>query len=186
MLLISFLIVICSSGETSNNKVNPTTSTVKLASIDTLQIISRINKKVESIDNKELSYRKVEKDLHGQSAEGGVLIAYYDGTALRKIKTTFYGEIGKSTFDYYLDEERFFYIKKECIHYDRPMYIEDYKVTSVKESKYYFDNGDLWLWKDFKGEYVNPQSNEFKEERNCLLKAIEEFKSLLGDYQPID
>ncbi len=41
-------------------------------------------------------YRKVKKDLSGFSAEGGTLVAYFDGPAIMKIAANFFGESRKS------------------------------------------------------------------------------------------
>jgi hypothetical protein len=41
-------------------------------------------------------YQKMKKDLSGFSAEGSVLVAYFDGPNIMKISATFYGESGKA------------------------------------------------------------------------------------------
>ena len=118
--------------------------------------------------NKELkSYKRIEKNLLGFSAQGGSFEAFLtkDGQ-LRKINVIHYGEMGKAKSDYYYWDNSLFFVLESLSSYDQPFG----KVTQVEENRYYLNNGKLIRWIDPKGVQQSLSNPEFLEVQKRLLK----------------
>lgn len=183
LLIFSILTFACSNGERKNIEGgNIETTTVPL---DTVHCVNNIKKQYADINTNAAQYDKVEKDIFGQSSEGGVMIAFYDKKYLKKIISTFYGETGQATTEYYFDAKgELFFIFRKTSFYDKPMYIKNYKVQSIEESRYYFCQNELvkWLGKDNKP--VSQTSKEFQDEAKFLKEDVEELQKIIADYTP--
>ena len=170
ILLISLFISACSDGNESKKVIQTSEEpVVQQNSIDTTKIINEINNTVRIINGNTSNYAKVEKDLFGQSSEGGVMMAYYSESILKKVKATYYREMGQATFEYYLNKGEIIFIHKEESNYDKPMYFDDSKIKSVDTNEYYFFNG-------------NPLTN--KADANQLIIDFRSITKELEGYEP--
>jgi hypothetical protein len=189
VLIVSFITIACSHNEndrSSISKDNIVAESPSIFTFDTLQITNKIKKQFAEINANAAKYDKIEKDLPGQSAEGGVMIAFYEKEKLKKVVTTFYGETGKATTEYYFNTEGLFFIFKKNYFYDKPMYIEGSKVASTEEWRYYFFNNYLLKLLDNNNKPVNPNSKKYQEENKYMKEDLEMIKKAIGDYKPID
>jgi hypothetical protein len=116
-------------------------------------------------------YRKVRKELSGFSAEGGKLIAYFDGPAIVKIANTYYGESGKADEEYYYQDGKLIFVHRKDSTYSRPL---SGKVIRTSENRFYFHNDELIKWIDENGKEVSPGA-EFKKEQDESLAASNNF-----------
>jgi hypothetical protein len=66
---------------------------------DTTKIIEQIREQYKIVNINQAKDRLLEKDLMGESTEGGFIAAYDDRQAFRKLIVTYYG---KSITEYYL------------------------------------------------------------------------------------
>ncbi len=103
-----------------------------------MKIIQDIRKKFQEINSRERSLKKVTKDILDESSEGGQADVYYDGDSLKKIIITHYGEMGKITMEYYIEDGSVFFIYTRQSTYDRPIYVKGSVVSRVEEDRCYF------------------------------------------------
>jgi len=71
------------------------------------------------------------------SVEGGEVIGYYDKQTLKKIHCIFYGEMGKTEEDYYVNGNGLYFLYRKETFYDKPMYLKDSKVKNTFGTRYY-------------------------------------------------
>lgn len=99
------------------------------------------------------------------STEGGEANYYYKNGALIKIEAKNYGETYQSLEEYYLQANRLVYVFEKISFYNRPIYYDstamreagdtavfDPAKTVINESRYYFENGQLFLQKTPQGD----------------------------------
>ena len=152
--------------------------------VDTMDITQNISKEIQRINDSLEIYTVVEKDLFGESAEGGVLTASYNRLKnLKKITTIFYGETGKAVTEYYLDNEKVFFVDVREYTYDKPMYLDGSQIKSVRNSTYYFHDNRMIMWKNYGNNVMSPISEEFIQEEKLLLKDIDNILAELGDHK---
>jgi uncharacterized protein YxeA len=111
--------------------------------------IQSIRQEYAKINRGLRKYRKVRKDLDGFSAEGGELVAYFQGPNIVKIAATFYGESGKALEEYYYRDGKLIFVFRKDFRYNRPL---SGKVVSTAENRFYFDNETLIRWIDENGK----------------------------------
>jgi hypothetical protein len=102
--------------------------------------IQDIQKRYADIRSRLQSFRKVEREVSGLSTEGGMLEAFFDGDALRLVRSTFYGETGRADREFYYDDSArpFFVFERESQH-EGPIG----GVARTRELRYYFHEGRL-------------------------------------------
>jgi len=106
-------------------------------SIDTPGVIKQIQSDFSAINKQLKYYKKKIKDAPNVSAEGGAVIGYYDKNTLKKIRCTFYGEMGKVEVEYYLNNNGLFFLFSKEVFYDKPMYLKDFRTKNMIEARYY-------------------------------------------------
>jgi len=104
---------------------------------DTSAIIKKIQSDYSTINKQLKHYKKKIKDAPDMSAEGGEVTGYYDKNILKKIHAVFYGETGRAEVDYYLNNKKLFFVFRNDIFYDKPMYLKNSKVKNTVETRYY-------------------------------------------------
>lgn len=122
-------------------------------------------------DNKD-SYQKVEKDLMGETTEGGSVNGYFLNNELQAMEVTFYGETGKKIVNYYIEEDTV-YIQTEDTYYQNPISVES--EPKVKETV------------NKKQLVVNEKALEYMETSKTWTETekIEEIKKDLEEYSKI-
>lgn len=107
--------------------------------------VQTIRRRYDAVDRDLSRCRKVERDLPGESTEGGELTAYFLNQSLRKLVATFYGETGQAREEYYFWDDRLFFVLRVESRYDKPL---SGKVTSKSEERLYFVDDALIRWLD--------------------------------------
>ncbi len=179
ILLLCFVSISCSN----SNKKCVSIEQQYEASIDTIKIISEIKKQYAEINAKTASFSKAEKDLFGQSTEGGNCLAYFDKVGLRKIVATYYGETGKAVIEYYFNKAGLFFVFKSEYFYSSPIYTESGNIASVEENRYYFYNNTLFKWLNKNKKSVSSNSKEYQQESKFFIEEIEKFKIMLEEHK---
>src|SRR5437870_12824844 len=82
-------------------------------SVQTEDSIQSIRQDYARINKNAARYRRVKKELSGFSAEGGELIAYFDGAAIVKMVATFLGESGKAVEEYYYRDGKLIFVYRK-------------------------------------------------------------------------
>ena len=147
--------------------------------LDTTIVINKIDEEKAIIDSSINNLRKVEKDIYGLSAEGGIIKTYYDKDNLKKFELTFYGETGKAVKEYYINSGKVILIIIKEFYYDKPIYIEGSKVDKVIYNKYYLFENKLLKWIDETGISKNLKVHDYSIQEKTLLEEYEKYLSLM-------
>ena len=134
--------------------------------------ISSIRERYAAINKNLAKYRVVKKELSGFSAEGGELVAYFDGASVVKVVATHLGETGRSSEEFYYrgGELIFVFYRRET--YDAPL---SGKVSKTAEERFYFADGRLIRWLDSRGRAVAPGRGEYREAQARYLDGSRRF-----------
>ncbi|MES2063488.1 MAG: hypothetical protein V4456_16285 [Bacteroidota bacterium] len=141
---------------------------------DTAKTIEKIREEYKIVNENQTKYHLLEKDLIGETTEGGFLAAYLDGRDLRKIKATYYKETGKVIEEYYFNQNELFFAFVQEYYYNKPIYEQGSKIASIKEDRYYFNKKLLLKWLNNR-KTKDAKSKEFMSER---LKVINDGEAL--------
>lgn len=106
----------------------------------------------------------VQREIVGQSTEGGDLTAYRRGAAVVKLEALYLGETGKATEEYYLEDGRVVFVLRVDSRYDKPL---SGVVKERAEERFYLADDKLVRWLDAKKQPVplpSPEGNERAQE----------------------
>lgn len=143
--------------------------------------ISEINKKVDKINSEKLAYLEVNYNS-SITTEGTQLTFGVDSTdTVKKVLVVYYGETGRSEFDYYINKKLIFILNREVqyghIHDETT---DEYKIDHSKEywteEKFYFnDKQKLIKWINSEDENITSQNRlEYKSD-----ELISDYKSIV-------
>jgi hypothetical protein len=130
--------------------------------------IQTIRQQYAAINRGAARYKKVQKELLGFSAEGGVLVAYLRGPSIVKISATFYGEIGRATDEFYYSNDKLIFVYRKHLHYSGQL---TGKVVRTTENRYYFKDDKLIRWIGEDGKQVSTTAPEFSQAEARLLAS---------------
>jgi hypothetical protein len=131
-----------------------------------------IRRQYASINRNLARYKVVRKKLSGFSAEGGELVAHFDGRSIMKIEATFYGETGKTREEYYYQDGRLIFVFHKEFIYEKPL---SGKVVRTHENRFYFDNDKLIKWINEDGKDSSTADAEYAEKQDEYLKSSMQF-----------
>ena len=134
------------------------------------EIVLDIRKKFGDINNNINSYKKIKKDLKGESSEGGELKGYFNNEELKKIVVSYYGEMGKLIEEYYFWNNNLFFVFTQDYLYNMPKIMDGSKVEKIDENRYYFSAGKLIRWLDPNKEKA-AKSKMTEKEKEILQKT---------------
>lgn len=134
--------------------------------------IQTIRQQYAAINRGAVRYKKVQKELLGFSAEGGVLVAYLSGPSIVKISATFYGEIGRATDEFYYSNDKLIFVYRKHLHYSGQL---TGKVVRTTENRYYFKDDKLIRWIGEDGKQVSTTAPEFGQAEARLLASSKQF-----------
>ncbi len=93
---------------------------------------------------------------------------HFEGTELKLLQVVYFGEMGKSTLEYYFDEDQWMFVYDEVVDYNRPIYYTEEKARENNDSEafdieksvyridnYYFRGRELIYWLDIANEEVD-------------------------------
>ena len=147
-----------------------------------LEIINRIKKTMHYINNNINEYSKREKDVFGESSEGGVLLGYYEKGKLKKVSASIYGESGKTLSDYYVDDSGLYFVKELSYFYNMPMYVKGSKIVQIQEFKFYFNKNEIIQWDDSKDSSYIKKNDELLDKSRELNEDVIRYKKILGAF----
>jgi len=151
-----------------------------LVTDDTTKIIESIRKQYKIINAGQTKYRLLEKDLTGESTEGGYIAAFNDQQSLRKLIVTYYGETGKVIKEYYFNHNDLFFAFVKEYHYVKPIDQPGSKVASVKEDRYYFFNNKMIRWLQ-SNVLQKPNTAAYKDEATNLSSESKKMLSYVSN-----
>jgi len=143
------------------------------------ELITKVRERFNTINSFLDSYESIEKDIYGESAEGGWMKAYHIDGETVMLHCKFYGEMGNITEYYYYDNSSLFFVFTIKEIYSAPAYLEESEVVSKEENRYYFHNKKMIRWLDNDRKKIDKNSKEFKEKEteilNDAIRMIEVF-----------
>jgi hypothetical protein len=134
--------------------------------------IASIRQHYAEINRSAAKYRKVKKELSGFSAEGGQLVAYFDGANLTKIAATFFGETGKTAEEYYYWNGKLIFVLRTENRYSKPL---SGKIVKTEVNRFYFNDDKLIRWIDESGKQVAAETSEYAEKQKDYLDSSKQF-----------
>lgn len=134
--------------------------------------IASIRQHYAQINGRAARYRKVKKELSGFSAEGGTLLAYFDGANIMKIAATFYGETGKTSEEYYYWDGKLIFVLRKESRYSKPL---SGRVVATKENRFYFKDDKLIRWIDENGKQAASDTSEYADKQKEYLDSSKQF-----------
>ncbi len=141
------------------------------------QTLARIRAQVNAADTREKSYRKVERNLVGQSTEGGVLTGWFDGNTFVKMTARYFGEEGKGSSEFYLQNNKPIFVLDTDYKYDRQL---SGKVTQIDQKRFYWNaDGKLVRVLDDKKRPMKLTDAEVQRHAKGLVATVPEFIALL-------
>jgi hypothetical protein len=87
-------------------------------------VIAAIQQTMSATDRDTARFRRVVRELSGYSAEGGTLVAFFDGTALRKLSAYLSGESGHLTQHMYFSADRLVFVHSDYEQYETRSHVE--------------------------------------------------------------
>jgi effector-binding domain-containing protein len=142
------------------------------ASAQVEESIASIRQHYAQINRSAAKYKKVKKDLSGFSAEGGQLVAYFDGQNIMKIAATFYGESGKAAEEYYYWNGKVIFVLRTDYRYNKPL---SGKVVKTTIDRFYFSGDKLIRWIDENGKQVTSDAGEYQAKQKEYLDNSKQF-----------
>lgn len=137
------------------------------------EIISQIRRDYAKA-NAEKNYKIEKQSLEVQTTGGGERVIYSKNGEIRKIIVVYYGEIGKTIEEFYIKNNRPYFLLATTFYYNMEEYAlgncTEMKISKKEYERYYFDpQGNLI-------RYVDTE-NKIIEDREMLKKLEEEIKN---------
>ena len=134
--------------------------------------IQSIRAHYATINKNASKYKAVKKELTGFSAEGGSLVAYFDGPKLMKMVANHFGEGGKAVEEFYYWDDRLIFVFRTDSFYDKHM---SGKVARKEENRFYFDNDRLIRWVGENAKQIESSNSEYAGKEKDYLQLSKEF-----------
>ena len=123
-------------------------------------VVQEIRNEKDRTDKEKLVVRKEEVD---DGSVGGVSY-YYKGSILKKIVSHLYFETGNEYREYYIKNNRVYFIYSKLTSTEHVIWTDNPKVLGIYETRYYFDsNGKIVRYVDEKGN-IHENDSQMREE----------------------
>jgi hypothetical protein len=143
-------------------------ASVRAADSSVEEKVKTIRAHYSEIEGSLKNCKQVKRDLPGESAEGGELIAFFKDSNLVKLSARFLGETGKALEEYYFSANHLIFVLRVESHYTKPM---SGVVKSKTEERFYFADGSLIRWLDAKNKDVTASAEKARREGDLLADA---------------
>ena len=131
-------------------------------------VVQEIRNEKDRTDKEKLVVRKEEVD----DGPVGEVSYYYKGNVLKKIVSHLYFETGNEYREYYIKNNRVYFIYSKLTSTEHVIWTDNPKVLGIYETRYYFDsNGKIVRYVDEKGN-IHENDSQMREED----KEIRRFK----------
>ena len=123
-------------------------------------VVQEIRNEKDRTDKEKLVVRKEEVD----DGPVGEVSYYYKGNVLKKIVSHLYFETGNEYREYYIKNNRVYFIYSKLISTEHVIWTDNPKVLGIYETRYYFDsNGKIVRYVDEKGN-IHENDSQMREE----------------------
>ena len=122
-------------------------------------VVQEIRNEKDRTDKEKLVVRKEEVD----DGAIGEVSYYYKGNVLKKIVSHLYFETGNEYKEYYIKNNRVYFIYSKLTSTEHVIWTDNPKVLGIYETRYYFDsNGKIVRYVDEKGN-IHENNQKMKE-----------------------
>ena len=129
-------------------------------------VVQEIRNEKDRTDKEKLVVRKEEVD----DGPVGEVSYYYKGNVLKKIVSHLYFETGNEYREYYIKNNRVYFIYQKLTATEHVIWTDNPKVLGIYETRYYFDsNGKIVRYVDEKGN-INENNSQMREADKELKK----------------
>ena len=129
-------------------------------------VVQEIRNEKDRTDKEKLVVRKEEVD----DGPVGEVSYYYKGNVLKKIVSHLYFETGNEYKEYYIKNNRVYFIYSKLTSTEHVIWTDNPKVLGIYETRYYFDsNGKIVRYVDEKGN-INENNSQMREADKELKK----------------
>ena len=123
-------------------------------------VVQEIRNEKDRTDKEKLVVRKEEVD----DGPVGEVSYYYKGNVLKKIVSHLYFETGNEYREYYIKNNRVYFIYSKLTSTEHVIWTDNPKVLGIYETRYYFDsNGKIVRYVDEKGN-IHENDSQMREE----------------------
>jgi len=148
------------------------------------EIIKEIKHKFGVINTSEDHYMKLSATTYWETSWWSEITWYYNQNNwwhLDKIIEKYYGDMWKWIVEYYFwDKELFFVFSRET-YYDKPITFDDFKVESIVDNRYYFNDWQLIEWIK-PNDILAEEDDEFKEKNVEYFVQAGEYREFLLEH----
>ena len=142
---------------------------------------TKVNSVVQEIRNEKNRTDKEKLTVRKEEVDDGVIgevSYYYKGNVLKKIVSYFYFETGNEYREYYIKNDKVYFIYSKLTSTEHVIWTDNPKVLGIYETRYYFDsNGKIVRYVDENGK-IHENDSEMTE----ADKKLKEYKpSFLGN-----
>ena len=129
-------------------------------------VVQEIRNEKDRTDKDKLVVRKEEVD----DGPVGEVSYYYKGNVLKKIVSHLYFETGNEYREYYIKNNRVYFIYQKLTATEHVIWTDNPKVLGIYETRYYFDsNGKIVRYVDEKGN-IHENNSQMREADKELKK----------------
>lgn len=122
-------------------------------------VVQEIRNEKDRTDKEKLTVRKEEVD----DGPVGEVSYYYKGNILKKIVSHLYFETGNEYREYYIKNNRIYFIYSKLTSTEHVIWTDNPKVLGIYETRYYFDsNGKIVRYVDENGK-IHENNQKMKE-----------------------
>ena len=122
-------------------------------------VVQEIRNEKDRTDKEKLVVRKEEVD----DGPVGEVSYYYKGNILKKIVSHLYFETGNEYREYYIKNNRVYFIYSKLTSTEHVIWTDNPKVLGIYETRYYFDsNGKIVKYVDEKGN-IHENDSQMRE-----------------------
>ena len=122
-------------------------------------VVQEIRNEKDRTDKEKLTVRKEEVD----DGPVGEVSYYYKGNILKKIVSHLYFETGNEYREYYIKNNRVYFIYSKLTSTEHVIWTDNPKVLGIYETRYYFDsNGKIVKYVDEKGN-IHENDSQMRE-----------------------
>jgi hypothetical protein len=161
---------------------------------DDIKNIKKMFNEIEQKANSSyLGYSRFQMVDNSNSTEGGMIIAYVLKKKFKKISVKYLGEMGKNDTDFYLKDNKIFFVYDVRTNYNAPVYltkleakkqgIEAFnpKKSKKDENRFYFKDNKLIKWLNSDKKEVDVNSKESLTKSSDLQKEIKRVINLIKE-----
>lgn len=167
LLLNLVLLSLVGCGETNQQKAKAQAEQVIN---DTLEVVRQRNEYKSLVDSMKGNLKSVQRDIYGQSAEGGTIESFYNQSDTLKKEIVYYGETGKRIIQIYWKQVNPLLVENTEIRYKELISAEkDIEISSSVTDVYFLDEKQHlihWL-KD--GREI-PKSQYSEQEKKIIME----------------